>query len=242
MLTGIQRLKNEFAIHRRAATYLGSIVAGRTISRDAKQVHSDYADLTNDWHTLAAPCVVRTPNGLDVVTHGDLRRQYAAIVDQAIALTGARSVLEFGCGDGLNIGLIKSRVRIQGFDLVPERIERARAYLASKHIDADLWVGDATKPQGRTADLAYSVHAIEQMQAGWRQCMERMRDAAPYALLIEPFYERKDWRGKLHSRACGYFRGTLRDVARLGLQVVQEFALPYLDPFNQSTAVLLKRS
>jgi len=164
-----------------------------------------------------------------------------SIVDEAIAFVGAKSVIEFGCGDGLNLGLIKSKVLIQGFDLVPERVARARANLADLGVSAEVWTGDATKSQGRVADLAYSVHAIEQIQDGWLEAIRQMRDAAPNVLLIEPFYERKDLHGKLHTRANGNFRGTIRQVEELGLKLSREFTVPYREPFNASTALLLKR-
>jgi hypothetical protein len=241
MLSSVDRAKNTFAIYRQSARYLRRILTGDGTARSNERIRSEYATLQNDWQTLQTPCLVRTARGLDVVSLGDMRKVYASIVDEAIAIVGAKSILEFGCGDGLNIGLLRAKVSIKGFDLVPERVERARAYLASKNIPAELWVGDATQPQGHPVDLAYSVHAIEQMQDGWLQAFSQMRDAAPNVLVIEPFYERKSMHGKLHTRANGYFRGTIRQVEALGLKVVREFDVPYQDPFNTSTALLLRR-
>jgi hypothetical protein len=198
--------------------------------------------LPKEWRSLDRPCVVRYRGGLAVAPESEIRERYADIILDAASRTNAQRLVEFGCGEGLNIGVMSARSKLSfsGFDLVPARIDRAREHFRTAGIEADLWVGNATESQGRTFDLAYSVHAIEQMQDGWLDAIRRMKESASHILLIEPFFERKDVHGKLHTLSKGYFRGRIADVLDLGLSIEREYQLEFADPWNRSTAILFK--
>jgi SAM-dependent methyltransferase len=164
----------------------------------------------------------------------------------------AKRLLEFGCGEGLNIGLYWklfptefNELAWAGFDYSPERSRRTEALLKYFYQlpNVLVWDGDAATRQVKPdyVDLAYSVHVLEQMPHHWQNALLEMRSAAKHVLLVEPIYERKSIGGKLHSRVNGYFRGSIREILDLGFELVREYDFPLRDPFNPSTALLLKR-
>lgn len=253
VLSGTTHLKNEIAIWRQSIGYCWQLVLTHSTRRTGDIIHSDYGkpSLPYDWNTLSAPCVVRLDGHLTLVSLQTVREQIVDIIHSAIIQTEATRVLEVGCGEGLNIGLLAARhptlaarLSFEGFDLVQQRVDRSKDLMFHLGLsNAKLWQGDATSAQvpASSVDLAYSVHAIEQIQEGWREAITQMHRAAPFVLLIEPFYERKSLGGKLHSRRHGYFRGKIRDVLDIGFNLLKEFDVGLRDPFNPSTALLLER-
>jgi protein-L-isoaspartate O-methyltransferase len=247
----MSRAKNELAIGIVSAKYVAAILTRRTTQRTASIVRSEYGrtDSTHDWNLLSQPAVVRSNGQLILVNQFAVRRQYIRILHDAILSVGASSILEVGCGDGVNIGLLSvlypdtaARLQLCGFDLVEERVRRATSLLSHLNLrNATVWRGDATEPYsvGTRLDLVYSVHAIEQLHKSWASAIEQMGRSGRHLLLIEPFYERKSVAGKLHTLVHGYFQGKIHNLTKSGFSVVNEYSIELQDPFNRSTALLL---
>ncbi len=155
-----------------------------------------------------------------------------------------KRVLEVGCGNGINLLLLANAfpdVSFTGVELtqsgnrvardiqqaehLPEALAR---YAPEPQIDGqafrriDFQQGDATRmPFADNAfDLVFTVLSVEQM--------ERVRDAAlteiarvsaGHVLNMEPFADanRSPWR-RLHIFARDYFKGTIADLPRYGLE------------------------
>ena len=253
LLTGLARLKNEFGIWYRSTKYLCGLALRKNIMRTAEIVYKDYNNESNqyNWNMLSVPHVAHTRGHLIVTNTLAFRSQFASVIHQAVTETSATNILEFGCGEGDNMAHLSrmypdsfSKWNLQGFDLVPLRVSRAHELMQYLGLSTVvIWQGDATIQQVAVSsvDLVYSVHAIEQLQQGWREAIIQMRNAAPNVLLIEPFYERKTIHGKLHSRMHGYFRGFIREILDIGFEIKREYRLDFEDPFNRSTALLLTR-
>ena len=160
--------------------------------------------------------------------------------------------MDFGCGEGINIALYhkaypESFMETQswfGFDYAKERVDRARSLLKDYYrlANVDIWQGDGSEPQvePKSLDLIYSQHVLEQMPNLAVKAAINMKQSSKYALLMEPFYETKSFTGKFHSRANGYFQTSIGEILNIGFKVLKEYRVDFLDPYNETTAILLE--
>jgi hypothetical protein len=249
----VQTLKDRYGRSRKALNYLAMISIGRSLTRNNNRVMTEYdrPDRDIEWNSLDTPWVAFHKGDTVIAQWADGLRSSINILNLAINEIGASTIMEVGCGEGINVGFYSKlfpeqfdRLTWQGFDLAPERVNRAVGLFEqlSGHTNTKFWSGDATTKQVEplSVDLAYSVHAIEQIEDGWKDAIAQMGKASKHVLLIEPFYERKSIYGKLHSRYNGYFKGKISEVLDLGFELVREYPVEFKDPFNPSTALLLK--
>jgi len=155
-----------------------------------------------------------------------------------------RSVLEVGCGNGINLLLLAGifpDVEFAGIELTREgnevalEFQRQAVLPDAMHAYAPLPLKDPTAfkhirfLRGNAAelpfavnefDLAYSVLALEQMEQIRDQALaEFARAAGKYTLMIEPFRDvnHSGWpRANVISR--NYFRGRISDLPNYGLK------------------------
>lgn len=173
-------------------------------------------------------------------------RLRAPLLAAVIERLEPKKVLEVGCGNGINLFSLAGDfpdVEFTGIDLTPAGIEAAKAVQAQDKMPPALAEyiplpnPDPTAfkrirfVQGSAAqlpfadgefDLVYTVLAVEQM--------ERIRDAAlaeiarvsrGHVLMLEPFKDanRKGLR-RLYAVSRNYFRGSIQDLARFGLEPI----------------------
>lgn len=166
----------------------------------------------------------------------------AAVIDRL----EPRKVLEVGCGNGINLFSLAGDfpdVEFTGIDLTPAGIEAAKAVQAEDRIPPALAEyiplpnPDPTAfkrirfIQGSAAelpfadgefDLVYTVLAVEQMERIRDQALaEIARVSRGHVLMLEPFKDanRKGVR-RLYAVSRNYFRGSIADLARFGLEPV----------------------
>lgn len=255
-LDRLELIKNRYGFGRSVASKAMKVLLGNSSRRTPSVVESDYGSPRRplEWNLISrnSPIMVSKFGRWVIVSEYYLRLDISEMIRDAIMRSGARSVLDVGCGEGVNIGffhkydpLLFSEIDWKGFDLLSERTNRAEKLLNGfyEHSNVAIWTGDATAPQVQpdSIDLACSIHVLEQIQTDWELAIQEMRKAAKYVLLIEPFYERQTWAGKLHSLEHGYFRGTIQRVLDLGFAVIGEYRRAHQGLFNQSTALLLQR-
>ena len=173
-------------------------------------------------------------------------RLRAPLLAAVIERLEPKKVLEVGCGNGINLFSLAGDfpdVAFTGIDLTPAGIDAAKAVQAEERLPEALAEyiplpnPDPTAfkrinfVQGSAAelpfddgefDLVYTVLAVEQM--------ERIREAAlaeisrvsrGHVLMLEPFRDtnRKGLR-RLYAVSRNYFRGSIADLGRFGLEPV----------------------
>lgn len=173
-------------------------------------------------------------------------RLRAPLLAAVIERLEPKKVLEVGCGNGINLFSLAGDfpdVEFTGIELAPAGIEAARAVQAQDKLPpalAEYIPLPNPDPaafkrikfvQGSAAqlpfadnefDLVFTVLAVEQM--------ERIREAAlseiarvsrGHVLMLEPFKDanRKGVR-RLYAVSRNYFRGSIQDLARFGLEPV----------------------
>ena len=168
------------------------------------------------------------------------------VLMRAIALLGPRSVVEVGCGNGLNLLVLSCRfpdVTFAGVELTAGGVAVAHAVQREPELPAvlqrfapeplrdptahrrvDVRQGSAARLPFADAsvDLVYSSLALEQMEEVRPQALAEMtRVAAGHTLMLEPFWDCNDRglrRNYLVTR--DHFRGRIDELAAYGLDPV----------------------
>ncbi|WP_448506489.1 class I SAM-dependent methyltransferase [Immundisolibacter sp.] len=164
---------------------------------------------------------------------------------RAIEKVRPRTVVEIGCGNGINLMMLACRfpqITFTGIELTPQGHAAALAFQnAHGELPTNLRAfapeplpdpggfrrvtflqGSATDLpfQDGAFDLAITVLALEQMeQIRARALAEIARVVRSHALMIEPFRDVNEglWQ-RLNVRQRGYFRGRIAELADFGLQ------------------------
>lgn len=115
----------------------------------------------------------------------DLRR-FQVILD-AFPRKKGLSVLDVGCGDGAFLELSASRgFNTTGLEISEERVKRAKRFLRSKGVSADVAVGDVNKTpfKGGTFDIVVASEVIEHTLNPRKAVSELVRIAKPGGTVI----------------------------------------------------------
>jgi len=221
--------------------------------RSSAIVQAEYADVWSragfdryDPHNVPAgstPWLWRNQCLLANTTGATRWRQLLLI--RAIEKMRPRTVVEIGCGNGINLMMLACRfpqIAFTGIELTAQGHAAAQAFQQA-HVElpanlrafapeplADLTSfrrvrflqGSATElPFDDGAfDLAITVLALEQMeQIRSRALAEIARVVRSHTVMIEPFRDVNDgfWQ-RLNVRQRGYFRGRIAELADFGLQ------------------------
>jgi SAM-dependent methyltransferase len=178
-----------------------------------------------------------------------------------------RSVLEIGCGNGINLILLAGRfpaIRFAGVELTAAGHEAARGLQArgalppgmggfaplpladpSAFQRIDFRRGNAVRLpfEDGAFDLVYTVLALEQMEVVRAQALaEIARVAARHTLMIEPFRDVNQalW-PRLNVLRRDYFRGRIDDLRQHGLEPVLALDDFPQEVFLKACAVLAER-
>ncbi len=173
-------------------------------------------------------------------------RLRAPLLAAVIERLQPRTVLEVGCGNGINLFSLAGDfpdVAFTGIDLTPAGIEAAKAVQAQDKLPAALAeyiplpnpeptafkrirfvTGSAAELPFADGefDLVYTVLAVEQMERIRETALaEIARVSRGHVLMLEPFRDtnRKGLR-RLYAVSRNYFRGSIQDLARFGLELV----------------------
>ena len=168
------------------------------------------------------------------------------VLMRAVAFLRPRSVLEVGCGNGVNLLCLAARfpdVRFAGVELTRGGVDVLRGALREPELPAALATFSPEAPADRRAhrriavhrgtaarlpfrdgafDLVYSSLALEQMEEVREDALSEMaRVAARHTLMLEPFAESNAAGLPLdYRRARDHFAGAVRDLPRYGLEPV----------------------
>ena len=178
-----------------------------------------------------------------------------------------RSVLEVGCGNGINLILLAGRfpaLRFAGVELTEAGHRAARALQERGALPAglpdyaplpladpaaferiDFRQGNATRLpfEDGAFDLVITVLALEQMERVRAQALaEIARVSARHSLMIEPFRDVNQalW-PRLNVLRRDYFRGRIDDLRRHGLEPVLALADFPQEAFLKTCAVLAEK-
>jgi SAM-dependent methyltransferase len=180
---------------------------------------------------------------------GGTKRVHEMLLARTLKELRPRSVLEVGCGNGLNLLALSTGfpgVRWAGLELAPAGVAKAKAAQQEPTLPAkiaafcswpnvapdayreiDFREGDARKLPfaDRSFDVVFSALALEQMEAIRDAAVAEMaRVAAKWVVFVEPFADfNRDPVRHAYTRAKGYFSLTVGELTRFGLEPVAVF-------------------
>ncbi|HVJ42672.1 MAG TPA: class I SAM-dependent methyltransferase [Dongiaceae bacterium] len=184
-----------------------------------------------------------------------LRDMYCAYLwPQIDALLAGREkikILEIGCGNCINLVLIKQkygpRVELTGYDISHRRIEVARDYFGAELDGVELKVCSATDPvpaaERGAFDLVFSMHCLEQIPFAVQQAVEGVCErSSGLAVMIEPVFEFARPEQKLYLIYSDFVRTLLPTVAYLGYRITRAEPLAIESTLkNQSSIIVVDR-
>src|SRR6185436_13349197 len=171
----------------------------------AYELLSYFAEPT--WHGWVDGTFTRAPM---LLHHQTNMEKLAAILRQ----WDARSVLEFGCGSGINLALLRkvcelpASVELSGFEYPLNRAFTARATIEALDLDIrELFCADGMNLPcaDGSYDVLYSHYVIEQL-AGFEQraLSEMLRVARRGVVLFETALYRPTLNQRIYMAHCGY--------------------------------------
>jgi SAM-dependent methyltransferase len=186
---------------------------------------------------------------------------------RAIELTRPRSVLEIGCGNGINLILLACRfpeVSFTGLELTEAGQRAARGFQERHATLPDFLCDFAPEPlpdplgfkrirfeRGSAAELPFAdgsfdfvqtVLALEQMeQIRARALGEMARVTAGHSFNIEPFRDVNTGWSRLYVERRNYFRGGIDELSSLGVEPQWAAADFPQELFLKAAAVLSKK-
>lgn len=189
-----------------------------------------------------------------ITRRGTMVRVHYLLLKKIFDLIQPQSLLEVGCGNGLNLFVLAShfdKTRFSGVDLTEAGIERAKSVQAESSLPAELRQfsplpiadaeafrridfaqGDALKLAfpDRSFDVAMTVTALEQMETIRAQALaELARVARRYVVMVEPFADfNRDPLRRNYVEAKDYFSLRADQLREHGLEPVFDYgAIPH---------------
>lgn len=186
-------------------------LVGKRVQRDTEHIQAEYANDQRNDYWKEEPSLEeliygdhQTPRW--IVDDGDLRvgtsrRPREVLIDRLRARVeelGAEQIeiAEFGCGTGRNLFFLKKEfphARCVGLELTPSTVDVARRNAKRFGLDVEFQVADMTREvplESGSVDLAYSVHALEQLHTEFPSAVAQMvRVARSRLVFFEPVRE-----------------------------------------------------
>ena len=199
---------------------------GENVNRDKNYVIDNYTktgtrDLDLYFNETQNRCVF--DGQLTTRSAKEVRDFYIDTLAEQIKSSGAKRILEVGCGTSLNIYLLSQRfpeIHFEGIDITPERLEVGKKWLkAEKNFVPNVHVGDATQLayEDDAFDIIYTVHCFEQIdQYALAGTKEACRVAKKKVVFLEPDYGSSNAAQRLFLKNHNYlvdFAQTIKSVA-----------------------------
>lgn len=141
-------------------------------------------------------------NKTDLGRIGDIYKSFVPNLDKYLSEyleVPGNTIVEFGCGNGRNLLYLKSRypkINFIGLEISEEGVTLAREIAKAYSLDIEYRVGDLTKGKdlGLKADIAFTVHALEQMPRIFSQTVANMaKISGGKIILFEPVPDLYPW-------------------------------------------------
>jgi len=167
-------------------------------------------------------------------------------------LGNLQSVMEAGVGEATTLANVIEKMENKpafacGFDISWSRINYAKAFARSKHVD-DQWLftGDLfhIPLKDNSVDVVYTSHSIEPNGGREKEALQELyRVASRYLVLLEPAYELASDEAKARMEHHGYVRGLKATAESLGYKV-NEYRLfdHIINPLNPTGLIVIEKN
>tara|TARA_B100000963_G_C22605931_1_gene662484 strand:+ start:433 stop:1353 length:921 start_codon:yes stop_codon:yes gene_type:complete len=158
-----------------------------------------------------------------------MRSEFSKRAIEAIHQVDAKSIIEFGCGEGLLlycILILDEKFLDQrewvGFDFSLVRAVRAKILFETlnktKNERIMIYNGDGKNVihQDKEFDVATCCMVIEQLKYDKHEFLREMGRVAKYSIIQEPLYLHQTKRGRIHFKRHDYVELDLKDIEKIG--------------------------
>lgn len=189
------------------------------------------------------------------LTYREARDLYCAYlyreIDALLERQPRLKVLEIGCGNCINLVLLKQRygdrVELTGHDISERRIAVAKEYFGARLDGIEFAVRSATDPvppeEENAFDLAFSMHCIEQIPFAVAAAVQGLHARArSRVVMIEPVFEFARPSQKLFLIHSDFTRTLLPTVRYLGYRILRAEPLTIESSLkNQSSIIVVEK-
>jgi SAM-dependent methyltransferase len=173
-------------------------------------------------------------------------KRYADLILEALERLSVESVLEVGSGRGRNLALLALKrpdLSLTGLELTKSGVENSRALaedvpsrllqVAGTEQSAEQAKASLQKIQfhqgnamdmpfpDKSFDASFTSLVLEQVPRDYPRVLQQMRRVTrKFCIFNEAFDEANSWWGRAHLRRVDYFRASMRDFSRHGLEPV----------------------
>jgi len=236
-------------LERKEARRFERLQRNELVARDRTRVEEQYASIWSrsvDDQLVGRPTAFEWSRGAYMAQSSARKRVHQLLLVNVLEAIRPRTVLEVGCGNGLNLLQLSAHfpdVSFAGLELTAQGVHAARELLYADRLHpgvASFFVASVRDPQGPrrvrlhrgdAAQLPYrngafdvvcTVLALEQMEAIRDTVLaELRRTAARYVVMIEPFYELNAEGLRRHFIASShYFDARIDSLTRYGLEPI----------------------
>lgn len=172
-------------------------------------------------------------------------------IDRLLSFQPRISILEVGCGNCINLVLIKKRygdrVELQGLDVSGKRIETAKSYFGDALDGVSFKVQSITDPvpdgEVNKYDFVFSMHCIEQIPFAVCPAVEGMyKRAKSRVVLVEPVFDFARPSQKIFMIYSDFTRTLLPSIKYLGYKITRAEPLRIESSLtNQSSIIVVEK-
>lgn len=225
-------------------------IAGRNKHRTDRFIRDEYSEQINDWENYESNDTSQgiRANKFEYLTDKEKRDAYIRLLSEEIK--EHHTVLEAGCGGGVNIMVLKQQYpekEFLGFDFLQGRVGSALKIAKQKQLDIRFFRSDLRNIslENKSVDIAYTVLALEQLPGHTRKALnELIRVATHKIVLIEPCYDFGNYAQKqyvIYKDLTRTLKQDLETLEREGrIRVRKAMKLPSLhNPLNPASLFVL---
>jgi len=137
-------------------------------------------------------------------SYGDTAIFKAKVINQILEENDIRTILDFGCGDGAQLSLLKlENRRYFGIDVSPSAIDLCKSIYRNANFEFNLWDGstlDISLPN--EIDLSMSNDVLYHLtdDIAYKNYMKELFAKAKFVLIFSMDYENRKWDGHVRHR------------------------------------------
>lgn len=233
---------------------LRNIMFGTILNKQehSKDLYEQLALNESELANLDLSAIVLNRKKLARTSIFTMRRELARRTLDLIDQISPKSIIEFGCGEGLvllNIMLMRENFLKNkswtGFDYSIARSIRAKVLFELFHLTKDekvfIYNGDGKKVlhQDKEFDVATCCAVIEQLKYEKHEFLSEMGRVAKYSIIQEPLYSQQTCRGKIHFRRNDYVHLKISDIEKVG-EILDIKHYDLNDPTYALSTILVK--
>lgn len=219
---------------------------------DSKDIYDMYDDREQrEWKNGKWVCIHK--GMLQTLSGKQIRNEYLKYIiteiDKAILYYKKVNIAEVGCGNCINLVLLKQRygdaITLTGIDISYNRLKTAKKYFGNQ-LDGvtliDSPITKRTKLKNDSFEIVFSMHCLEQIAYESKPALQEMfRLSNRTIVMIEPIFENGNPVQRLYLILSDHNRILKRTIEDLGYKASFSTIDTQSNPLNQSSIIIINK-